>query len=166
MRKQHSNMSKMIYYRETQSAVKYSETSIKWTPSGPSQVSAQQRFVKIAQCLSTINIQRLLCTVIKLRVVKEAIKSSTSLPFITNFNLLPNEKTLTVTTVRISRRQSNSTIVISVWCPLNRGFQQKKLSKYNSFQCPCPPNRGVRRIEVRYTGKYRTLISEPGLVSA
>ena len=32
MRKQHSNMSKMIDYRE--SAVKYNETSIKWTPSG------------------------------------------------------------------------------------------------------------------------------------
>ena len=34
MRKQHTNMSKMIYYMETQSAVKYNETSIKWTPSG------------------------------------------------------------------------------------------------------------------------------------
>ena len=38
MRKQHSNMSKMIDYRE--SAVKYSETSVKRTPLGPSQVSA------------------------------------------------------------------------------------------------------------------------------
>ena len=38
MRKQHSNMSKMIDSRE--SAVKYSETSIKRTPLGPSQVSA------------------------------------------------------------------------------------------------------------------------------
>ena len=93
MRKQHSNMSKMIDSRE--SAVKYSETSIKWTPSEPSQVSAQQRFVNIVQCLLTINIQRLLCTVIKLHVVQEAIQSSTSLPFITNFNLLPNAKTLT-----------------------------------------------------------------------
>ena len=43
--------------------------------------------VKNAQCLSTINIQQLLCTVIKLHVVKEAIQSSSSLPFITNFNL-------------------------------------------------------------------------------
>ena len=99
MRKQHSNMSKMIDFCE--SAVKYSETSIKRTPLGPSQVcayqrvSTQQRFVKIAQCLLTINIQRLLCTVIKLYVVQEAIQSSTSLPFITNFNLLPNAKTLT-----------------------------------------------------------------------
>ena len=51
--------------------------------------------VKIAQCLLTINIQRLLCPVIKLHVVKEAIQSSNSLPFITNFNLFVNAKTLT-----------------------------------------------------------------------
>ena len=51
--------------------------------------------VKIAQCLLTINIQRLLCTVIKLHVVKEVIQSSNSLPFITNFNLFVNAKTLT-----------------------------------------------------------------------
>ena len=38
--------------------------------------------VKIVRCLLTINIQRLpvLCTVIKLYVVKEAIQSSSSLP--------------------------------------------------------------------------------------
>ena len=30
------------------------------------------RFVKIAQCLATINLQRLLCTVIKFHVVKKA----------------------------------------------------------------------------------------------
>ena len=47
------------------------------------------------QCLLTINIQRLLCTVIKLNVVKEAIQSSSSLPFITNFNLFVNAKTFT-----------------------------------------------------------------------
>ena len=35
---------------------------------------------------STFN-SKLLCTVIKLHVVKEAIQSSSSLPFITNFNL-------------------------------------------------------------------------------
>ena len=35
------------------------------------------------------------CTVIKLHVVKEAIQSSSSLPFITNFNLFVNAKTLT-----------------------------------------------------------------------
>ena len=53
------------------------------------------RVVKIAQCLLMINIQPLLCTVIKLRVVKEGIESSSSLPFITNFNLFVNAKTLT-----------------------------------------------------------------------
>ena len=53
------------------------------------------RVVKIAQCLLRINIQRLLCTVIKLHVVKEAIQSSSSLPFIINFNLFVNAKTLT-----------------------------------------------------------------------
>ena len=75
--------------------------------------------VKIAQCLLTINIQWLLCTVIKLHVVKEAIQRSSSLPFITNFHLFVNAKTLTV---RISRTQSNTTIANSVRCPLNRGF--------------------------------------------
>ena len=42
----------------------------------------------------TINIQRLLCTEIKLHVVKEANQSSSSLPFITKFNLFVNAKTL------------------------------------------------------------------------
>ena len=51
--------------------------------------------VKIVQCLLRINIERLLCTVIKLHVVKEAIQSSSSSPFITNFNLFVNAKTLT-----------------------------------------------------------------------
>ena len=52
--------------------------------------------VKIVQCLLVINIQWLLCTVKKLLVVKEAIQSSSSLPFITNFNyLFVNAKTLT-----------------------------------------------------------------------
>ena len=49
--------------------------------------------VKIAQWLLTI--QLLLCTVIKLNVVKEEIQSLSSLPFITNFNLFVNAKTLT-----------------------------------------------------------------------
>ena len=53
------------------------------------------RVVKIAQCLLTIKVQRLLCTVIKLHVVKEGIQSSSSLPFIINFNLLVIAKTLT-----------------------------------------------------------------------
>ena len=61
------------------------------------------RVVKIVQCLLMINIQRLLCTVIKLHVVKEAIQSSSSLPFITNLNLFVNAKTLTDLTVCISR---------------------------------------------------------------
>ena len=42
----------------------------------------------------TINIQRLLCTVIKLHVVQEAIRSSSSLPFITNFNLFCKHKNI------------------------------------------------------------------------
>ena len=58
-------------------------------------LSGHLRVVKIAQCLLTINIQRLLCTVIKLHVVKEAIQRSSSLPFITNFHLFVNAKTLT-----------------------------------------------------------------------
>ena len=49
--------------------------------------------VRIAQSLLTINIQLLLCTVIKLHVVNKAIQSSSSLPFITNFNLFVNAKT-------------------------------------------------------------------------
>ena len=49
-------------------------------------------FVKIAQCLLTINIQRLLCTMINFHVVKEVIQSSSSLPFISNFNLFVNAK--------------------------------------------------------------------------
>ena len=51
--------------------------------------------VKIAQCLLAINIKQLICPVIKMHVVKEAIHSSSSLPFITNFNLFVNGKTLT-----------------------------------------------------------------------
>ena len=79
----------------------YSETSIKRTPSGPSQSvpliegARLIEVVKIVQWTLTINIQQLLCTVIKLHVVKEAIQSSSSLPFSTNFNLFVNPKTLT-----------------------------------------------------------------------
>jgi len=51
--------------------------------------------VNIAQCLLTINIQRLICTVMELHIVKEAIQSSSSLPLTTNFNLFLNAKTLT-----------------------------------------------------------------------
>ena len=48
-------------------------------------------------CAMFINDQHstVLCTVIKLHVVNKAIQSSSSLPFITNFNLLVNAKTLT-----------------------------------------------------------------------
>ena len=93
----------MIEHRRTSALLrsKYSETSIKRTPSGPF-LSVRLikgvrliEVVKIAQCWLTIKIQRLLCTVIKLHVVKEAIQSSSSLPFITNFNLFVNAKTLT-----------------------------------------------------------------------
>ena len=51
----------------------------------------------------TINNQRLLCTLIKLHVVKEAIHSSGSLPFITNLNLFVNAK-------KNSRMQFNSSV--------------------------------------------------------
>ena len=51
--------------------------------------------VKIAFLFLTINIQRLLCPVIKFHVVKKAIQSLSSLPFITNFNLFVNAKALT-----------------------------------------------------------------------
>ena len=43
----------------------------------------------------TIKFQRLLCTVMKLHVVKEPIEGSSSLPFITDFNLFVSAKTLT-----------------------------------------------------------------------
>ena len=49
-------------------------------------------------CTMFVNDQHLtvtLCCVKKLLVVKEAIVSSSSLPFITNFNLSVNAKTLT-----------------------------------------------------------------------
>ena len=42
-----------------------------------------------------VNDQRLLCTVIKLHFVKKVIQSSSSLSFITNFNLFVNAKILT-----------------------------------------------------------------------
>ena len=61
-------------------------TVIKRTPSGPSQVPAYQRFVKIVQCLLTINIQWLPCTVIKFHVVKEAKKDV--LYFVQDFEVI------------------------------------------------------------------------------
>ena len=87
--------------------------------------------VKIAQCLLTINIQRLLCTVIKLYVVKEAIQSSSSLPFITYFSLSVNAKTLT---------------------DFSMYFKDVIQYYYCQFS-PRPLNRGVSGIGVRYKGK-------------
>ena len=47
-------------------------------------------------CTMFVNDQHLTVTLVKkLHVVKEAIQSSSSLPFITNFNLFVNAKTLT-----------------------------------------------------------------------
>ena len=97
--------------------------------------------VKIAQCLLTINIQRLLCTVIKLYVVKEAIQSSSSLPFITYFNLSVNAKTVT-----------------------DFSMYFKDIIQYYYCQFSLRPlNRGARGIGVRYKGKYETFVSRPGL---
>ena len=50
--------------------------------------------VKVVQFLLTIDIQQLLCTVM-LHVVKEAVQSSSSLPFITNFKLFVNANKIT-----------------------------------------------------------------------
>ena len=47
---------------------------------------AYQRFVKIVQCLLTINIQWLPCTVIKFHVVKEAKKDA--LYFVQDFEVI------------------------------------------------------------------------------
>ena len=44
---------------------------------------------------STVTVYCVLCTVIKLYVVREAIQSSSSLPFIANFNFFVNAKALT-----------------------------------------------------------------------
>ena len=63
--------------------------------------------------LVTINIQQFLCTVINFHVVKEAIQSSSTLPFITNLTDFMS--------VRISRTQSNN----SAWCPLREGPLEK-----------------------------------------
>ena len=61
-----------------------------------------------------INIQRFLCTVIKLHVVKEAVQSSSSLPFITNFNLFVNAKTLILTSVRTVFQGHNPILLLSI----------------------------------------------------
>ena len=54
------------------------------------------RLIEVCEnCAMFVNDQRLLCTVIKFHVFQEAIQSPGSLPFITNFNLFVNSKTLT-----------------------------------------------------------------------
>ena len=70
-------------------------------------------------CVMFVNDQheRLLCSVIKLYVVKEAFQSSSSLLFITNFNLFVNGKTLTDFSTYFK-----DVIQCSVRCPLDRGF--------------------------------------------
>ena len=45
-------------------------------------------------------------------------------------------------------------------------FNNRILPNTIYVKCPRPLDRGVRRIGVRYKGKYRTLISRPDLVSA
>ena len=74
------------------------------------------------QFLLTIDIQQLLCTVM-LHVVKEAVQSSSSLPFITNFKLFVNANKITdFSTHFIEGHDPNVAIVIPVRCLLNRGF--------------------------------------------
>ena len=63
--------------------------------------------------LVTINIQQFFCTVINFHVVKEAIQSSSTLPFITNLTDFMS--------VRISRTQPNN----SARCPLREGPLEK-----------------------------------------
>ena len=53
----------------------YSETSIKRTPTGPIPSVRLIEVVTIVQCLLAINFQRLLCTVLKFHVIKEAKES-------------------------------------------------------------------------------------------
>ena len=73
---------------------KYSETSIKRhlrdLPKCPLNRGCKNCAMFVNDQHSTVTL-----TVIKLHVVKEAIQSSNSLPFITNFNLFINAKTLT-----------------------------------------------------------------------
>ena len=78
---------------------------------------------------------------IKFHVVKEAIQSSSSLPFITNFNLFVNAKTLT----HVFQGRNPILLVNSVRCPPKRGlfFNNKTLAKCDLFYSPRPLNRGV-----------------------
>ena len=79
--------------------------------------------VKIAFLFLTINIQRLLCAVIKFHVVKKAIQSLSSLSFITNFNLFVNAKALTqgpkVGMAGVLEPVSSVVFVVMVSCKLS-----------------------------------------------
>ena len=61
-------------------------------------------------------------------VVKEAIQSSSSLPFIINFNLFVKEKTLTDYSMYFKEVIQ---YYYSVQCLLNRGFLTIESCKYN-----------------------------------
>ena len=137
----------------------YSETSIQRTPSEPSQVSAWKRFVFIAQCLWTINIQLLFCTVIKFHVVKEAIQSSSPLPFIINFHLFVNAKTLTYYSTYF--KDVIQPIQYYVLLSIQSGIRLIEVLTIEISQIQLNSSarvrlkyRGVRWIGVRYEGKY------------
>ena len=68
-----------------------------------------QGFVIIAKCLLTINIQRLLCTVIKLHVVKEVIQSSNSFHGRNPILLLSIQSDVSLIEVFNDRNQPNTT---------------------------------------------------------
>ena len=122
---------------------------------------------------------------VKFHVVTKAIQSSSSLPLITNFNLL----------VIMQKHNSKTAMIIDAvhwfflldWihliCYSKDVIPYTTLSKQSAFPlvdvffknnrnwpntiyfwCPCLL-RGVCWIEVCYEGKFKTLISWPGLMS-
>ena len=80
---------------------------------------------------------RLLCTVIQLHVVKEAIQSSSSLPFITNFNLFVNAKT----SADFSTYFKN--VIQYYYCQFSPVRNQPNTT-YFTVRARGPLNRGVR----------------------
>ena len=92
--------------------------------------------VKIAQCLLTINIQRLLCTVIYLHIVKEAIQSSSSLPFITNFNLFCKCKN--INRLQCVFQERNHLLLSSIQSGVRLGVRYRYRCRYlrRSFRDP------------------------------
>ena len=137
--------------------------------------------LKIAQCLLTINIQRLLFTVIKFYVVKEAVLyfdlcKTLRRTLIADDNhtawYWPNLQFLTAKCIDLSLILDYSTYFMDVIqyysvLSIQSGVYLMEVFNYrNLFQCPRPLNRGIRWIGVRYKGKYKTLISETGLVFA